>query len=92
VFACQQLRESIPSAATHLGALLNRMPAAGRRAQEISHELERWTNLAPRALLPTEPVLAHVAWSGTVLHELAPRSAWLRELRPLARDLAAVRA
>jgi Flp pilus assembly CpaE family ATPase len=87
VFAQRHLRDELPSVVDRVGVVLNRMPSSARRRQELSVEVEQWLGAAPVALLPVEPGLDHVSWSGTPLHELVPRSLWLRELRSLAHEL-----
>lgn len=67
--------------------VLNRAPRPGRRLQDCSHLLGEWTGAPPIALLPDEPLLARTVWEGRTLHTVAPRSRWLRELRPLVADL-----
>lgn len=72
--------------------VLNRAPRPGRRLQDCSHVLGEWTGAPPVALLPDEPLLARAVWEGRPLHAIAPRSRWLRELRPLVAELGGVAA
>jgi len=67
----------------NLSIVLNRAPRAGRRLQECSRAVSDWMGAAPAALLPDEPAFDRVRWEGRSLHDVAPRSRWLRELRPL---------
>ncbi len=83
IFAYQQLRESLPAAAERTEVILNRIPVAARRVQECSIAIEQWTGRPPVALLPEEPAFGRVVWEGRILHEIAPRSRWLRELHEL---------
>ncbi len=72
-----------------VSVVLNRLPVrAGRRSQECSRTIDEWTGHAPAALLPEEPAFGRVVWEGRPLHAVAPRSRWLRELRPLVEELA----
>jgi Mrp family chromosome partitioning ATPase len=89
VFAHRQLVESIPSAPGSVVVALNRVPAATTRQRELVHELERWSQLRPVAMLPAEPALERCVWEGRPLHDLAPRSRWLRDLRGLSVALGA---
>jgi MinD-like ATPase involved in chromosome partitioning or flagellar assembly len=81
IFAHRELVRDLPSAAERATVVVNRAPASARRLQDCSTELERWTGAVPAALLPIEPAFERVVWEGRPLHDVAGRSAWLRELR-----------
>jgi len=83
ILARQQLERDLPGAASRLLVAVNRAPRGARRLQDCSVELTRFTGAPPAAFLPVEPAFERVAWEGRVVHELAARSAWLRELRVL---------
>lgn len=74
-------RLQVPS---EVKVILNRTPRSGRRVQDCSRAVSAWIGVRPAALLPQETEFARVVWEGRPLHEIAPRSAWLRELRVLA--------
>lgn len=81
VHAHQQLLGTLAGADRRLEVVLNRVPASPRRIQECSRRVEEWTGHAPAAVLPTEPALERCVWEARPLHDLVPRSGWLRELR-----------
>jgi Mrp family chromosome partitioning ATPase len=83
IFAHRELSRELPSTARQHLVAVNRAPASPRRLQECSMELERWAGSAPVALLPSEPAFQRVVWEGRPLHQIAPRSRWLRELRAI---------
>ncbi|MCL4291719.1 MAG: chromosome partitioning protein [Acidimicrobiia bacterium] len=83
VLARQQLERDLPLAASRASTVVNRSPRGARRLQDCSTELARFTGAAPVAFLPVEPAFERVVWEGRILHEVAARSAWLRELRGL---------
>lgn len=89
IFAHHQLRESLPHAAERVEVVVNRAPGSARRLQDISREVEQLTERAPVAFLPAEPAFARVVWEGRTLHDVAPRSRWLRELRAASLGVAA---
>ena len=63
--------------------VVNRRPTTPRRLQDCSTQVAEWTGRPPLAFLPTEPAFDRVVWEGRPLHDIAPRSPWLRELRGL---------
>lgn len=67
---------------------MNRVPRSARRLQDCSRAVGEWVGNAPAAFLPDEPALRRVVWEGRPLHEVAPRSRWLRELRALLDEVA----
>jgi MinD-like ATPase involved in chromosome partitioning or flagellar assembly len=84
IVAHRTLADARPDVMAKVGVVLNRMPKSARRAQDCSSQLSEWTGSAPLAFLPSEPAFERTVWEGRPLHELAPRSGWLRELRGLA--------
>ncbi len=74
------LADDLPGTEKKIRVALNRAPRAGRRLQDCSRSIEEWIGVVPTAILPDEPALARVAWEGRPLHEIAPRSRWLREM------------
>jgi MinD-like ATPase involved in chromosome partitioning or flagellar assembly len=66
-----------------VAVVLNRTPRSARRAQDCSRAVESWIGAPPAAFLPADANFARVVWEGRSLHAVAPRSAWLRELRDL---------
>jgi MinD-like ATPase involved in chromosome partitioning or flagellar assembly len=78
-----------PEVARRTRVVVNRAPAAPRRLQDCSAQVAEWTGRPPLAFLPTETAFDRVVWEGRPLHEVAPRSPWLRELRGLVGALAA---
>jgi MinD-like ATPase involved in chromosome partitioning or flagellar assembly len=83
VIAHRQLGERSSTTAPELAVVLNRLPRSARHAQDCSRAVERWVGGPPSALLPFEPTFTRVVWEGRSLHAVAPRSAWLRDLRDL---------
>ncbi|MEP6624289.1 MAG: hypothetical protein ABJC79_07585 [Acidimicrobiia bacterium] len=83
VVAHANLHDAVPSAIDRLRVILNHAPRPGRRLQECSHAVSEWMGAPPAAFLPPEPMFDRVNWEGRVLHDVAPRSRWLSELRPL---------
>lgn len=83
IVAHRTLLEARPAVAPRVAVLVNRAPKAARRLQDCSTLLADWTGTPPLALLPMEPQLERVPWEGRPLHAIAPRSAWLKELRTL---------
>lgn len=81
IVAHRTLAEARPAVASRVAVVVNRAPRAARRLQDCSTLLEDWTGTPPLGFLPAEPALERVSWEGRPLHEVAPRSAWLRELR-----------
>jgi MinD-like ATPase involved in chromosome partitioning or flagellar assembly len=75
--------------AAELVVLVNRTPRRARQALDCSRAVERWVGTAPAALFPIEPTFSRVVWEGRSLHAVAPRSAWLRELRAVMPELVA---
>ncbi len=69
--------------------VLNRAPRAGRRLQECSRAVTEWMGARPAAILGCEPALDRVVWEGRPLHDVAPRSPWLRELHASFSELVA---
>ncbi len=87
VVAHRRLQDRRDPRADTVRVVLNRAPRPGRRLQDCSHAVGEWTGVPPVALLPDEPLLARSVWEGRPLHEIAPRSRWLRELRALVLEL-----
>lgn len=83
IFAHRQLGEVVPSAAQGCVPVFNRVAFSGRRHEDLSSELERWTGLTFPGFLPVEPAFDRVRWEGRPLQDLVPRSGWLRSLREL---------
>ena len=83
IVAHRTLVERAGAKAPEISIVLNRAPRAGRRLQECSRTVSDWMGDAPAAFLPEEPAFDRVRWEGRSLNEVAPRSRWLRELRPL---------
>lgn len=83
VVAHRTLGERRPSSEGDLRVVLNRVPRAGRRLQDCSRAVSEWIGVAPAAFLPEEPAFDRVIWEGRPLHDVASRSRWLRELRPV---------
>lgn len=81
ILARQQLERELPGVAGRLLGVVNRAPRSARRLQDCSMEMARFTGAPPVAFLPHETAFERVAWEGRVLHDVAGRSAWLRELR-----------
>lgn len=73
--------------AAGLDIVLNRVPRAGRRLQDCSRAVNEWMGSVPMAMLPEEPAFDRTVWEGRPLRDVAPRSPWLRELRPLIAEL-----
>ncbi len=67
---------------------MNRAPRSARRLQDCSRAVGEWVGVLPAAFLPDEPALRRTVWEGRPLHEIAPRSRWLRELRALLDEVA----
>ncbi len=88
VVAHRTLHEVVPGALRNLRVALNHSPRPGRRLQECSHVISEWMGTSPAAFLPTEPLLDRVNWEGRTLYDIAPRSRWLSELRPLVEAVA----
>jgi MinD-like ATPase involved in chromosome partitioning or flagellar assembly len=84
VFAHRQLVEAFSGAPDRSRVVLNRVPDSTRRRTELGCELQRWAGLQPAALLPFEAAFERAVWEGRPLHDVAPRSAWLRDLRVLS--------
>jgi MinD-like ATPase involved in chromosome partitioning or flagellar assembly len=78
-----------PEVARRTRVIVNRAPTTSRRLQDCSTLVAEWTGRPPIAFLPTESAFDRVVWEGRPLHEVAPRSPWLRELRGLVGALAA---
>ena len=72
-----------------LAVVVNRIPSRARQIQDCSRAVERWIGAPPAALLPLEPIFTRVVWEGRPLHEIAPRSTWLRELHAVMPELVA---
>ena len=89
VVAHRTLTERRRGVGVDIGVVLNRVPRPGRRLQDCSRAVSEWMGAPPRALLPEESAFRRTVWEGRPLQDVAPRSAWLRELRPLARELVA---
>ena len=83
VMAHQLLMERTPATAA-VKVVLNRTPRSGRRMQDCSRAVSAWIGTRPLALLPQEPDFTRVVWEGRPLQAVAPKSAWLRELRVVA--------
>ena len=84
IVAHRTLADARPDLVAKVGVVVNRVSASARRAQDCSSQFSEWTGKPPLAFLPTEPHFERVLWEGRPLHEIAPRSPWLRELRSLA--------
>jgi MinD-like ATPase involved in chromosome partitioning or flagellar assembly len=84
IVAHRTLADARPDVLPNVGVVVNRTPGSARRAQDCSAQLSEWTGNAPLAFLPAEPRFEGALWEGRPLHEVAPRSPWLHELRGLA--------
>jgi MinD-like ATPase involved in chromosome partitioning or flagellar assembly len=89
IVAHRTLVDARPDVGRRIRVVVNRAPTTPRRLQDYSVQVEEWTGAPPLAFLPTEPAFDRVVWEGRPLHDLAPRSPWLRELRGLVGALAA---
>ena len=89
VIAHRTLASNRTAPRPEVSLVLNRAPAAGRRLQDCSRAVSEWMGVAPAAILPEEPALARSVWEGRPLHDVAPRSRWLRELRVFAGEVGA---
>lgn len=83
IFAHRCLAEGLPGSVERMVALFNRAPTDARRQEQLALELARWCELKPSGFLPSEALFTRTCWEGRPLHDLAPRSKWLRELRAL---------
>ncbi|MGZ6928816.1 MAG: AAA family ATPase [Acidimicrobiia bacterium] len=83
VLAHRALVERPNEAERSVSVALNRVPRAARRLQDCSRSVGEWFGGPPVALLPEESAFDRVVWEGRPLHDVAPRSAWLRELQAL---------
>jgi MinD-like ATPase involved in chromosome partitioning or flagellar assembly len=89
IVAHRTVADARPEVARRTRVVLNRAPTTPRRLQDCSTQVAEWTGRPPLAFLPTEPAFDRVVWEGRPLHDLAPRSPWLRELRGLVGEFAA---
>jgi MinD-like ATPase involved in chromosome partitioning or flagellar assembly len=87
IVAHRTLSDARPEVAAKVRVVVNRIPRSARRVQDCSVQLEEWTGKPPVAFLPSEPLFERALWEGRTLHSIAPRSAWLRELRGLVSAL-----
>lgn len=78
-----------PEVARCTRVVVNRAPTTPRRLQDCSTQVAEWTGRPPIAFLPTESAFDRVVWEGRPLHDVAPRSPWLHELRGLVGALEA---
>ena len=83
VMAHQSLLARTPATA-EVKVILNRTPRSGRRKQDCSRAVSAWIGARPVALLPEEADFTRMVWEGRPLQAVAPKSAWLRELRVVA--------
>lgn len=83
IFAHRGLVEGMSRSAERVVTLLNRAPAGAKLQGQLAEELERWCELKPVAFLPVETALGRACWEGRSLHDVAPKSKWLRDLREL---------
>lgn len=88
ILAHRSLQRTRPAVARRTGVILNRAPRSSRRLQECSHLVSEWLGAPPFAFLPVEPIFEQCVWEGRTLRSVAPRSAWLRELRPVVEGVA----
>jgi hypothetical protein len=89
IVAHRTLGESRSRLTGRISVVVNRAPTEARRLQDCSAQLAEWTGRPPLAFLPAEPGFARTAWEGRCLHEVAPRSSWLRSLRRVTEAVAA---
>jgi len=89
IVAHRDLAERLDDRPGTVRIVLNRAPRPGRRLHDCSRVLGDWVGDAPVALFPEEDQLARVVWEGRPLHQVAPRSRWLRELRELLAEVTA---
>lgn len=86
IFAHRSLVEGMPRSVERMITLLNRAPSDANRQEQLAGELARWCELEPAGFLPFEAAFGRVCWEGRLLHEIAPKSKWLRDLRRLVSD------
>jgi Mrp family chromosome partitioning ATPase len=89
IVAHRTVADARPEVARCTRVVINRAPSTPRRLQDCSTQVAEWTGRPPLAFLPTESAFDRVLWEGRPLHDVAPRSPWLRELRSLVGTLAA---
>jgi MinD-like ATPase involved in chromosome partitioning or flagellar assembly len=89
IVAHRTVADARPDVARRIRVVVNRAPTTPRRLQDCSTQVAEWTGQPPLAFLPTEPAFDRVVWQGRPLHDLAPRSPWLRELRGVVGAFAA---
>jgi hypothetical protein len=89
IVAYRTLGDSRPELTARISVVVNRAPTEARRLQECSAQLSEWTARPPLAFLPAEPAFVRTAWEGRCLHQVAPRSSWLRSMRGVAEAVAA---
>jgi MinD-like ATPase involved in chromosome partitioning or flagellar assembly len=83
IVAHRTLAESRPDVMKKVRVVVNRSPRSARRIQDCSSQISEWTGAPPLAFLPSEPAFDRAVWEGSPLHEVSPRSSWLRELSGL---------
>jgi MinD-like ATPase involved in chromosome partitioning or flagellar assembly len=88
IVAHRTLAEARPDVVKNVRVVVNRSPRSARRIQDCSSQLSEWTGAPPLAFLPIESAFERTVWEGRSLHEIAPRSSWLRELNGLVGALA----
>lgn len=88
IVAHRTLLDTHPATAGKASVVVNRVVRSARRAQDCSTQISEWTGRPPIAFLPVEPAFERVVWEGRALHDIAPRSPWLRELHGLSGALA----
>jgi MinD-like ATPase involved in chromosome partitioning or flagellar assembly len=89
IVAHRTVADARPEVARRTRVVVNRAPNEPRRLQDCSTQVEEWTGRPPLAFLPSESAFDRVVWEGRPLHQVAPRSPWLRELRGLVGALSA---
>lgn len=84
IFAHRGLVEGMPRSAERVVTVLNRTAGSTAKLREqLANELARWCELAPAGFLPVEAAFGRACWEGRSLHDVAPKSKWLRDLREL---------
>ncbi len=86
IFSHRSLVEGMPRSVGRMITLLNRAPSDAKRQEQLAGELARWCEVEPAGFLPVEAAFGRVCWEGRLLHETAPKSKWLRDLRGLVSD------
>lgn len=90
IFAHRGLVEGLPRSVERIVTLLNRAPTGAKLRGQLGDELARWCELKPSVFLPVEAAFGRSCWEGRPLHDIAPKSKWLRDLRDLVASAGAL--